>query len=79
MVYKNDDFEDEQIDKECYDVDHFIPWSIVMNDELWNLMPIDSSFNSSKSNSVLIRKNGQHGPSGVRNLLKSGIIHQLSV
>lgn len=33
-----------------YDVDHFIPWSFVMNDELWNLMPIDSSLNSSKSN-----------------------------
>ena len=33
-----------------YDVDHFIPWSYVMNDELWNLMPMDSSLNSSKSN-----------------------------
>jgi hypothetical protein len=33
-----------------YDVDHFIPWSFVMNDELWNLMPMDSSLNSSKSN-----------------------------
>ena len=33
-----------------YDVDHFIPWSFVMNDELWNLMPMDSSLNSAKSN-----------------------------
>lgn len=33
-----------------YDVDHFIPWSFVMNDELWNLMPMDSALNSSKSN-----------------------------
>lgn len=33
-----------------YDVDHFIPWSFVMNDELWNLSPMDSSLNSSKSN-----------------------------
>ena len=33
-----------------YDVDHFIPWSFVMNDELWNLMPMDSSLNSVKSN-----------------------------
>ena len=31
-------------------VDHFIPWSFVMNDELWNLMPMDASLNSSKSN-----------------------------
>ncbi len=33
-----------------YDVDHFIPWSFVMNDELWNLMPMNSSLNSAKSN-----------------------------
>lgn len=45
-----DVFQDEPIKKESYDVDHFIPWSFVMNDELWNLMPIDSSLNSSKSN-----------------------------
>lgn len=35
-----------------YDIDHFIPWSFVMNDELWNLMPMDSSLNSSKSNKL---------------------------
>ncbi len=33
-----------------YDVDHFIPWSFVMNDELWNLAPMDSALNSAKSN-----------------------------
>lgn len=33
-----------------YDIDHFVPWSFVMNDELWNLMPMDSSLNSAKSN-----------------------------
>lgn len=31
-----------------------IPWSFVMNDELWNLMPMDSSLNSSKSNRLPI-------------------------
>lgn len=45
-----DVFKNEPIKKEAYDVDHFIPWSFVMNDELWNLMPMDSSLNSSKSN-----------------------------
>ena len=45
-----DVFKDEPIKVEAYDVDHFIPWSFVMNDELWNLMPMDSSLNSSKSN-----------------------------
>ena len=38
------------IDEEKYNVDHFIPWSFVMNDELWNLMPMDSSLNSAKNN-----------------------------
>lgn len=46
----NDVFTDNPIDQTQYDVDNFIPWSFVMNDELWNLMPMDSSLNSSKSN-----------------------------
>ena len=33
-----------------YEVDHFIPWSFVMNDEVWNLSPMDPSLNSAKSN-----------------------------
>lgn len=45
-----DVFTDQLVRAEQYDVDHFIPWSFVMNDELWNLMPIDSSLNASKSN-----------------------------
>lgn len=47
-----DVFKDENIDRDNYDVDHFIPWSFVMNDELWNLMPMDSSLNSSKSDKL---------------------------
>jgi hypothetical protein len=45
-----DVFTDTPVVPKQYDVDHFIPWSFVMNDELWNLMPMDSSLNSSKSN-----------------------------
>ncbi len=45
-----DIFTDEIIRSGKYDIDHFIPWSFVMNDELWNLMPMVSSLNSSKSN-----------------------------
>lgn len=40
------------IDPNNYDLDHFVPWSFVMNDELWNLMPMDSFLNSSKSNNL---------------------------
>ncbi len=45
-----DVFTGKRVSKKHYDVDHFIPWSFVMNDELWNLMPMDSSLNCSKSN-----------------------------
>ena len=45
-----DVFTGELVIPRKYDVDHFIPWSFVMNDELWNLMPMDSSLNLAKSN-----------------------------
>ena len=45
-----DVFTNKLIQKSSYDVDHFVPWSFVMNDELWNLMPMDPSLNSVKSN-----------------------------
>lgn len=45
-----DVFTGQEVRPKQYDIDHFIPWSFVMNDELWNLMPMDSSLNSSKSN-----------------------------
>lgn len=35
-----------------YDLDHFIPWSFVAHDQIWNLLPADSSINSSKSNKL---------------------------
>lgn len=45
-----DVFTGKSVKETQYDVDHFIPWSFVMSDELWNLMPMDSSLNSAKSN-----------------------------
>ncbi len=45
-----DVFTDKPVVPKQYEVDHFIPWSFVMNDELWNLMPMDSSLNASKGN-----------------------------
>ncbi|MBQ8994567.1 MAG: HNH endonuclease [Oscillospiraceae bacterium] len=47
-----DVFTGKLLEKGKYDVDHFIPWSFVMNDELWNLMPMNSSLNSSKSDKL---------------------------
>lgn len=31
-------------------IDHFLPWSFVCHDRLWNLIPVNSNTNSSKSN-----------------------------
>lgn len=31
-------------------IDHFIPWSYVVHDHIWNLVPVTKSSNSSKSN-----------------------------
>lgn len=33
-------------------IDHFVPWSYVAHDELWNLVPTTRSINSSKSNNL---------------------------
>lgn len=48
----NDVFTEKPIETENFDVDHFIPFSFVMNDELWDLMPMDPSLNSSKNNQL---------------------------
>ena len=40
------------LEKKKYEIDHFVPWSFITNDEMWNLMPMDSSLNSSKSNKL---------------------------
>ena len=46
-LYTND-----TINKGDYDLDHFIPWSFVSHDLLWNLIPINPNVNSSKSNKL---------------------------
>lgn len=47
-----DIYSGKRIDYKKYDVDHFVPWSYIANDELWNLCPMDSSLNSSKNNKL---------------------------
>ena len=41
-------FMEGDINRESYAVDHFIPRNFVMNDELWNLMPMDPIQNMQK-------------------------------
>ena len=33
-------------------LDHYLPWSYITHDKLWNLHPVEKSVNSSKSNSL---------------------------
>lgn len=42
-------YTDKPIEGASYDLDHFIPWSFVSHNQMWNLLPADSSINSSKS------------------------------
>jgi hypothetical protein len=39
-----------ELHEDAFDLDHFMPWSFVSHDLMWNLIPADSSINSSKSN-----------------------------
>lgn len=45
-------FTDKTLVANEYDLDHFIPWSFVTHNQLWNLVPVDPSINSSKSDQI---------------------------
>lgn len=56
---------DRPLEKE-WDVDHFLPWSFVLDDKLWNMVPSCKTCNSKKSDGVpsrrsdeLVRRNDQ--------------------
>lgn len=42
----------KELYKKKFDLDHFVPWSFVSHNLLWNLLPADASINSSKSNNL---------------------------
>lgn len=35
-----------------FSLDHFLPWSFVAHDQLWNLVPVSPSINASKSDKL---------------------------
>ena len=45
-----DIYSGQELDIRKSDLDHFVPWSFVANDELWDLIPMERRLNSSKSN-----------------------------
>ncbi|MCH7226299.1 HNH endonuclease domain-containing protein [Haloferula sp. A504] len=52
---RGNDFVDIYTDKELgekFSIDHFLPWSFVAHDLLWNLVPVDKAVNSSKGNTL---------------------------
>lgn len=48
----NDIYGNINITKDNISIDHFVPWSYVAHDEMWNLHPTTSNINSSKNNSL---------------------------
>ena len=39
-----------KIPEDKLSIDHIIPWSYMFSDDLWNLVYVESSLNSSKNN-----------------------------
>ena len=52
-IYTRDEFTDQNIAKYGgMSLDHFIPWSFVLHNEIWNLYPMYKNINSSKNNKL---------------------------
>jgi len=45
-------YSSELITSDKFELDHFLPWSFVGHDRIWNLVPVSKSANSSKSDSL---------------------------
>lgn len=57
-IYTGREFSRENYDEPgVLSIDHFIPWSFVMHDEMWNLVPTFKNINSSKSDKLLRYEN----------------------
>ena len=41
-----------QLDPNNFALDHFLPWTFVVHNQIWNLTPMDRSLNSSKSDQI---------------------------
>ncbi|KAA6182605.1 hypothetical protein F2Q65_17555 [Thiohalocapsa marina] len=45
-------YSDQPLTPEAFALDHYLPWSFVAHDQLWNLIPVPREVNSSKSNKL---------------------------
>lgn len=52
-LYTEQDFSDKNFEKYGpISIDHFVPWSFVLHDEIWNLIPVFKNINSMKGNKL---------------------------
>lgn len=55
-ILENTDFyciySNQKIEPDKFSLDHYLPWSFVAHDQLWNLVPTTREINSSKSNNL---------------------------
>ena len=53
-IYSNKEFNESNFDDlGVLSLDHFIPWSFVLHDQMWNLVPTFKNINSKKSDNLL--------------------------
>lgn len=52
-IYTGKEFTNENYEKfGAFSIDHFIPWSFVLHNEVWNLYPMFKNINSEKGNKL---------------------------
>jgi hypothetical protein len=57
-IYTGEQFNNSNYEKfGALSLDHFIPWSFVLHDEMWNLVPTFRNINSRKSDNLLLFDN----------------------
>lgn len=72
---------DEILTVQNISIDHFVPWSYVAHDEMWNLNPTTKSINSSKSNNLpdwdtYFKKLAQQEYHSYQLMWKNDIVHK---
>jgi len=57
IIPVSDIYSGKLLHKDKISIDHFIPWSFVLHDKLWNLIPTTKNINSSKNDKLPIINN----------------------
>ncbi|WP_304683685.1 HNH endonuclease domain-containing protein, partial [Ileibacterium valens] len=63
----------DKLELSSFELDHFIPWSYISNDELWNLIPVEKTLNIKKSNKLPDWDKYFEGLVQMQNLLRNSI------